>query len=198
MKKVSVLVVLLSVFALHTTNADVAVNDMSDMPEVMSSPESSMVAPSSSMDVQSRLGKLIELRKSSALSREKRALEDLICEVTECQEMVNIQNQFVSELRAFSLDLKQGVQSAQSIREFKTRNAPLVEELFGAKEAKLFKQVCELLIDQPHDVQTALVSASIKSLGYPCHVVKKDLSQKQKVAKLKAAKFPDMEMRVAF
>ena len=180
MKKRSFIAVFLSCLMLHISHAD----------EMGMSP--------ASMDIQTRLSKLQELKKADKLSKQKRALEDLMCDIGECQELVNIQNQFISEMRAFSLDLKQGVQTAQSIKEFKAKNCGVVEEVFGKKEAALFKKVVDLLPEQPYDVQASLVNAVIKSLGYPVHDHTKDLRQKQKSAQLMAKQCPEMEMQVSF
>ncbi len=186
MKRISFMAILFSCLLLHITKAD-------EMLEVASVP----VEVKTSMDIYNRVSKLHDQKKALALSKRKRALADLLDEAAEVQELANIQNQFVSELRAFSLDLKQGM-SVQAIRDFKSKNFAIVEEVFGKKEASLFKKVCDLLADQPYDVQSSLIGASIKSLGYPSHGVTKDLRQKQKKAKLMAQEFPEMESQVAF
>ena len=112
--------------------------------------------------------------------------------------MLNLQNQFVSQLRMLSQEFKQAAGSAQAVREFKSKNASLIEDAFGKKEALLFKKIFDLLPEQPSDVQNALITASVKSLSYPTHGLTKEMRGKQKQAKNMAQDFPEMESMVMF
>lgn len=150
-----------------------------------------------SVDMQSMLSKLEELKVSDKVSRQHRAIEDLKCDIVECQETINLQNLLQTEVQNLLKGLKHGDASAKTIKEFKNKNTKVVEGLFGKQDAVFFVKTLDLTMKQPYDVQSALVNAVVKSLSYSTHNQTKRLRDMQDKAD-KMMKDAESGMQVVF